>query len=117
MYPVYIIGKENSENVFHARHTRMCQLVTLGKLSNNVNTTGTGSMRVVASRLQSHTADQHRFRTQYGCQLPTWKSIRFWDNKLRTTGSLLHVKSPGKTRTSEENVTRIIEVMHCRRKL
>ncbi|PSN43230.1 hypothetical protein C0J52_23979 [Blattella germanica] len=27
---------------------------------------------------------------------PTRKNIRFWDNKLRTTGSLLRVKSPGK---------------------
>jgi hypothetical protein len=29
----------------------MRQLVTFGKLSNNVNTTGTGTMRVVASRV------------------------------------------------------------------
>jgi hypothetical protein len=33
----------------------------------------------------------------------------FWDNKLWITGSLLLVKSPGKTRTSEENVDRIKE--------
>jgi hypothetical protein len=30
-----------------------------------------------------------------------------WDNKLKTTGSLLRVKSPRKTRTSKENVNRI----------
>jgi hypothetical protein len=35
---------------FHARLTRMRQLVTFGELSNNVDTTGTSSMRVVASR-------------------------------------------------------------------
>ncbi|PNF24397.1 hypothetical protein B7P43_G09698 [Cryptotermes secundus] len=46
---------------------------------------------------------------QYGRQPPTRKNIRFWDNKLRTTGSLLRVKSPGKTRTSEENDGRIRE--------
>jgi hypothetical protein len=52
--------------------------------------------------LQSLTAVQRHFRTQYGRQPPIRKSIRFWDNKLRTTGSLLRVKSPGKARTSEE---------------
>jgi hypothetical protein len=31
---------------FHARVTRIRQLVTFGELSNNVDTTGTGSMRV-----------------------------------------------------------------------
>jgi hypothetical protein len=34
------------------------------------------------------------------------ENIWFWGNKLRTTGSLLHVKSPGKTQSSEENVNR-----------
>jgi hypothetical protein len=48
---VYVIGKENSESFFHAWLTRMCQLVTFGELSNDVDTTGTGSMRVVASRV------------------------------------------------------------------
>jgi hypothetical protein len=42
------------------------------------------------AELQSLMAIEHHFRTQYGCQPLTWKSIRFWDNKLRTTGSLLH---------------------------
>jgi hypothetical protein len=57
------------------------------------------------AELQSLTALQRRFRTQYGRQPPTWKNVRFWDKKL----SLLHVKSPGKTRTSEENVNHIRE--------
>jgi hypothetical protein len=45
---------------------------------------------------------------QYRRQPSTRKNIQFWDNKLRTTGSLLRVKSPGKTRTSED-VNRIRE--------
>ncbi|PSN47258.1 hypothetical protein C0J52_16522, partial [Blattella germanica] len=49
------------------------------------------------------------FRTRFGCHPPTRKSIRFWDNKLRTTGSLLRVKSPEKPRTSDEKVDRIRE--------
>jgi hypothetical protein len=59
--------------------------------------------------LQSLTDVQRRFRMQYGRQPPIRKSIQFWDNKLRTTGSLLRVKSPGKKRTSEENLSRIRE--------
>jgi hypothetical protein len=53
-YPVYVVIKENSEIFFHSRLTRMLQLVTFSKLSNDrndVDTTGTGSMRVVASRV------------------------------------------------------------------
>ena len=61
------------------------------------------------AELQSVTSVQRRFRNRYGRQPPTRKSIRFWDNKLRTTGSLLRVKSPGKLRTSEEKVNRIRE--------
>jgi hypothetical protein len=53
------------------------------------------------AELQPLTAAQHCFRMQYGRQPPTWKSIRFWDDKLRSTGSLLYIKS----RTSEENVS------------
>jgi hypothetical protein len=37
--------------IFHARLTRMRQLVTCGELSNDVDTTGTGWMCVVASRV------------------------------------------------------------------
>ncbi|PNF19368.1 hypothetical protein B7P43_G06344 [Cryptotermes secundus] len=59
------------------------------------------------AELQFLTAAQCRFGTQYGRQPPTRKSIRFWENKLRTTGSLLLIKSPGKIQTSEENVIRI----------
>jgi hypothetical protein len=82
----------------------MRQLVTFAKLSNDVDTTGTGSMHVVARRVAISYAIQRHFRKQYGCQPPTLKNIWFWDNKL-TTG----VKSPGNTRTSEENVNRITE--------
>jgi hypothetical protein len=61
---------------------------------------------VVASWVAISSAVHRPFRTHYGRQPPTRKSIRFWDKKLRTRGSLLRVKSPGKTRTSEENVSR-----------
>jgi hypothetical protein len=59
------------------------------------------------TELQFLTAVQRRVRKQYGRQPPTRESIRFWSNKLRSTRSLLRVKSPGKTRASEENVNRI----------
>jgi hypothetical protein len=36
---------------FHARLTRMRQMVTYGELSNDVDTAGTGSVLVVASRV------------------------------------------------------------------
>ncbi|PSN44276.1 hypothetical protein C0J52_19636 [Blattella germanica] len=61
------------------------------------------------AELQSVTSVQLRFRTRYGCHPPTRKSIRLWDNKLRTTGNLLRVKSSGKPRTSDEKVDRIRE--------
>jgi hypothetical protein len=35
----------------HARLMRMLQLVTFGELGNDVDTTGTGSVRVVASKV------------------------------------------------------------------
>jgi hypothetical protein len=82
---------------FHARLTHMLQLVTFGELNNNVDTTRTSSMRVVASRLAIPCGCPASFRMQYGRQPPTRKSIRFWDNKLRTTGSLLRVKFHGKS--------------------
>jgi hypothetical protein len=59
------------------------------------------------AELRSLLAVQRHFRTQYGRQPHIRKSIRFWDKKLRITGSLLHAKSPWKTQTSEENVSRI----------
>jgi hypothetical protein len=80
----------------------MVKLVTFGELSNNVDTTGTVLNVLWLGESQFLTAVQRRFRNQYGRPPPTWKSIWFWVNKLRTTGSLLRVKSPGKTRTSEE---------------
>jgi hypothetical protein len=88
----------------------MRQLVTFGELSNDVDTTGTGSMRVVASRVA----------ICYGCpasfQNAIWTSTSYREKrsglgqkKLRTRGSLLYVKSPGKTRTCEENFNCIRE--------
>jgi hypothetical protein len=62
------------------------------------------------AQLQSLSAVQRRFRTQYGRRLAR-ESIRFWDNKLRTAVSLLHIKSPGKTRTSEGNANHIREAL------
>jgi hypothetical protein len=52
MYPVYVVGKEYSESFFfHSRLKHIRQVVTFGELSNDVCTTGTGSMCVVASRI------------------------------------------------------------------
>jgi hypothetical protein len=39
------------EVLFHAQLMRMCQIMTFGKLSNDVDTTETGSMCVVAGRV------------------------------------------------------------------
>jgi hypothetical protein len=39
------------------------------------------------------------------------ESIRFWGNRRRTADSLLHVISPGKTWTSEENLSRIRQAL------
>jgi hypothetical protein len=61
------------------------------------------------AELWSLMAVQLHFRTQYGRQPPTWKIVWFWGDKLRTTGSLLCVKFPGKTWTCEENVNCIRE--------
>jgi hypothetical protein len=45
-------SKKNSESFrFHARLTRIRKLVTFGELSNDVDTTGKSSMRVVDSRV------------------------------------------------------------------
>ncbi|PNF40672.1 hypothetical protein B7P43_G03794, partial [Cryptotermes secundus] len=57
---------------------------------------------------QSLMAVQRRFRTQYGRGPPTRKNIRFWYKNLRTIGIFL-LRSPGKTRTSEENIRRITQ--------
>jgi hypothetical protein len=66
------------------------------------------------AELQSLMPVQRHFRMQYVCQPPIRKRILFWDNKLRSTGSLLSVKFPGKTRTSEENVNRIRQAVKRR---
>jgi hypothetical protein len=51
----------------------MCQLVTVGELSNDVDTTGTGSMRVVASRvaiwLGDGSAEVDQSLGLLGCQI------------------------------------------------
>jgi hypothetical protein len=54
------------------------------------------------AELQSFTAIQRRFRRQYGRQPPTRKSIRFWNNKLKTTSSLFRVKYLKKMSTALE---------------
>jgi hypothetical protein len=94
------LERETPKVFFHAWLTHMHKLVTFGELSNNVDTTGTGSMRVVARRVAISYGSSALFKTQYGCQPPTRKSIQFWDNKLRTTGCLLRVKSPGRPHMS-----------------
>jgi hypothetical protein len=81
-------SERKSLRVFRARLTRMRQLVTCGELRNDVDTQEQGQCVLWLAELQSLTAVQCRFRTQYGRQPPKWKSIRFWDNKLRTAGSL-----------------------------
>jgi hypothetical protein len=43
----------------------MLQLVTFGELSNDVDTTGTGSVRVVASRVA----------ISYGCPVSFWNTM------------------------------------------
>jgi hypothetical protein len=49
-YPVYVIRKENSEKFFPMPGlTHMHQLAAFSELSNDVDTTGTGPMLVVAS--------------------------------------------------------------------
>jgi hypothetical protein len=48
----FISSERKSLKVFfHARLTRMRQLMTYGEVSNDVDTTGTGSIGVVASRV------------------------------------------------------------------
>jgi hypothetical protein len=48
---IYISRKTLKVVFFHTQLTRMCQLVTFSELSNDVNTTGIGSVCVVASRV------------------------------------------------------------------
>jgi hypothetical protein len=65
------------------------------------------------AEMQSLTAVQLCFRTQYGCQPPTQKSIRLWDNKLRTAGSLLCVKSSERHRPMEKILWLNIHTWTC----
>jgi hypothetical protein len=50
-YLVYVSERKTLKVFFLARLTCMHQLVTFGELSNDVDTTGTGSMLVVAIRV------------------------------------------------------------------
>jgi hypothetical protein len=51
-YLLHVTGKENSESSrFRVPLARMCHLVTFSELSNDVDTTGTGSMHVMANRV------------------------------------------------------------------
>jgi hypothetical protein len=59
------MSSERKTLFFHARLTRMRQLVTFGELSNDVDTTGTGSVRVVASRVA----------VSYGCPASFWNAM------------------------------------------
>jgi hypothetical protein len=79
---------------FYALLSRMRKLVTFGELGNHVDTKGTGSMRVVYSRVAiSYGCPASFLEHNMNFNLLHGKSIRFWNNKLRTTGSLLRVKS------------------------
>jgi hypothetical protein len=108
----------------------MCQLVTFGKVSNDVATTGTGSMHVVASRVAIPYGYPGLFQNAIWNQeieikhlevsnLPNtiWTLASYTEKhsvlgqKLRTTSSLLRVKSPGKAWTSEENINPIREAI------
>jgi transposase len=53
---------------------------------------------------------QRRYRTQYGEDPPSDKTIRRWLKQLQETGSVLHRKGTGRPSTSQENVDRIQEV-------
>jgi hypothetical protein len=54
-------------SLFHPQLKRMRQLVTFGKLSNDVDTTGKVQCVLWLAELQSLTAvKNHYFRTQYG---------------------------------------------------
>jgi hypothetical protein len=68
---------EKRAQFFHAWLMPMCQLVTFGELSNDVDTTGTGSVRVVASKVAISYGFHRHFRMQYGHQPPTQKRIQF----------------------------------------
>jgi len=52
---------------------------------------------------------QRAFRRHYGIDAPLAKNIRRWYKQFQETGCLCKGKSPGRPRTSEENVRRIQE--------
>ena len=52
---------------------------------------------------------QRPFRLRYGIDPPLPKNIRRWYEQFQETGCFCKGKSPGRPRTSEENVHRIQE--------
>jgi hypothetical protein len=95
-FSVYV-GKENSESFFFQAQLNTCASRWPSVSSVTMSTPQEQVQCVLRlAELWFLTTVQCHFRTQYGHQPPTRKTIRFWDSKLRTTGSLLHAKSPGK---------------------
>jgi hypothetical protein len=95
------IGKENSDNFFPGLCTWASLWPSISSVMMSIPQEHVQSVLWLAN-LHFLTVVQRRFRRHNGRQPPTRKSIRFWDNKLRSTGSLFRVKSPGRTRTSEK---------------
>ena len=61
------------------------------------------------SKTSSVIVVQRAFRRLYGIDQPPAKNIRRWYKQFQETGFLCKGKSPGRPRTSEENVHRIQE--------
>jgi hypothetical protein len=61
------------------------------------------------SKIPSVTTVQRAFRRRYGIDPSLAKNIRRWYEKFKATGCLWTEKSPGRPRTSQENVHRIQE--------
>lgn len=50
---------------------------------------------------------QRAFRVKFNCDAPSSKNIRRWSKQFEKSGCLCKGKSPGRPRTSEENVERV----------
>ena len=50
---------------------------------------------------------QRAFRVKFNCDAPSSKNIRRWSKQFEESGCLCKGKSPGRPRTSEENVERV----------
>ena len=61
------------------------------------------------SKISSVIMVQGAFRRRYGIDPPVANNIRRWYKQFQETGFLCKGKSPGRPRTSEENVHRIQE--------